>query len=278
VLEDWETGVPQLAKSNDPLLSPPAKLDADAQSGKPADQVAAGEAWLKLAGDAKAVGKDDRPAVLARARELLTAGQAGLDGLEKVRVEKILEEMPAVTASARRPSKSRTPKAQAGSGLIGRVSVRNRDAGILVTYQPGYRISDADVAKLAAAAGVNPGDAWRIDFIGVLSLAGDCQLETRHIGGSASGGVHSLFIDNQRISEIGDDRSKNDTSRRSFPGGAHAIRWVLTGGDMGTASVEFAALNSSGQPVAGAHAVHYTREMNAAARQTAVRSEFTFGM
>jgi hypothetical protein len=278
VLEDWETGVPQLAKSNDPLLAPAATLDAAAQSGKAADQVAAGEAWLKLASDAKAVGKDDRPAVLARARELLTQAQAGLDGLEKVRVEKLVAEIPAATAGARRPSKQRSPKAQAGSGLIGRVFVRNRDVGILVTYQPGYRISDEDVAGLAAAAGVNPGDPWQIDFVGVLSLGGDCQLEARHIGGSSNGGVHSLFIDNQRISEVGDDRSKNDTSRRNFKAGAHAIRWVLTGGDMGTASVEFSALNIAGQPVAGAHAVHYTREMNAAARQTAVRSEIHLGM
>jgi hypothetical protein len=93
VLEDWEAGLPNFVKSGDPLFAAPAALDLATSSGKSADLAAAGEAWLKLAADTRSIAREDRPAIQRRAKAHLTAAIPGLVGLDRVRVEKRLEEV-----------------------------------------------------------------------------------------------------------------------------------------------------------------------------------------
>ncbi|MCI0359777.1 MAG: LamG domain-containing protein, partial [Planctomycetaceae bacterium] len=278
VLEDWEAGLPLLAKGGDPLFATPASLDVTSSSGKSDALVAAGEAWLKLAADTKAISREDRPAIQRRARQQLTAGLAGTVGLERVRIEKRLEELKGVdAASPRRNTRARISRAAVLPGLIGRVVVRGQDAGIIVTYQPGYTVTQEDVQKLQAAAGATPSDPLRIDLIGVLTLATDAQLEVRHAGGSSSGGVHTFFLSSQNISEIGDDRSKDDTRTLPLVKGQHPLRWVLTGGDLGTALLSLVPVDTAGKPLPGAAAVQYSRDMNVLARSVPYRQEIKWG-
>jgi hypothetical protein len=263
ILEDWEAGLVHLVKSGDPLMTLSATLDMATSSGKPADLVASGDAWLKLASDTKAITRDERPALQRRARQQLTAAVPGLVGLERVRIERLLKEMKDVSpTSTRRPTKTRTSRATVLPGLIGRVFVRGQDAGIIVTYQPGYTVTQEDVQKLMAVAGAAPGDPVRIDLLGILTLAADAEVELRHIGGSASGGVHSLVLGTQTVSEIGDDRTKDDTRKLALRKGPLAVRWTLTGGDLGTAHMSLVAVDASGKPQAGVATIQITRELN----------------
>jgi hypothetical protein len=278
VLEDWEGGLPNFVKSGDPLFAGPAALDLAILSGKPADLAAAGEAWLKLAADTKSIAREDRPAIQRRAKAHLTAAIPGLVGLDRVRVEKRLEEVKDVGAAApKKAAKTRIPRAAVLQGLIGRVTVRGQDAGIVVSYQPGYTITQEDVQKLQAAAGVTVGDSWRVDLLGVLSLAADSQLELRHVGGSASGGVHTLYVGTQSVSEIGDDRSKDDTRQFSLMRGQHSIRWTLTGGDLGTAQMSLVPIDAEGKPKEGVAAIQYSRDMNIFAHTAPYKQEFKWG-
>jgi len=265
-------------KSGDPLFAAPATLDLATSSGKPADLAAAGEAWLKLAADSKSIAREDRPAIQRRAKVHLTAAIPGLVGLDRVRVEKRLEEVKDVGAAApKKAAKTRMPRAAVLPGLIGRVTVRGQDAGIVVSYQPGYTITQEDVQKLQAAAGVTVGDSWRVDMLGVLSLAADSQLVLRHVGGSASGGVHTLYVGTQSVSEIGDDRSKDDTRQLSLMRGQHSIRWTLTGGDLGTAQMSLVPIDAEGKPKEGVAAIQYSRDMNIFAHTAPYKQEFKWG-
>ena len=99
VQEEWAEGLPNLAKSGDPLFAGPAALDLATSSRKPADLAAAGESWLKLAADNKTIDRDDRPAIQRRAKEHLTAALPGLTGLESI----------ANSAAARRNQGRRRP-------------------------------------------------------------------------------------------------------------------------------------------------------------------------
>ncbi len=263
VQEEWASGLMNLVNSADPLFAHPAKLDQAAASGKPADLAAAGEAWLKLAADNKTIDRDDRPAIQRRAKEHLTAALPGLTGLENLRIQRRLDEMKDVAAPApKRPARNRAGRGAGLSGLIGRVVVRGQDAGIVVTYQPGYTIMQDDVQKLLAHAGAVPGDAIRIDLLGILTLAIDSQVELKHVGGSSSGGVHTLVMGGQTISEIGDDRSKDDTRQLPLLRGQHILRWTLTGGDLGTAHLSLVPIDATGKPQEGVAQVQFTRDMN----------------
>ena len=198
--------------------------------------------------------------------------------MDRVRIEKRLDELKDVGAAAnKRTAKSRAARATPLPGLIGRVNVRDQDAGIIVTYQPGYTITQEDVQKLQAAAGASAGDSWRIDMLGILTLAADSQVQLRHVGGSASGGVHTLFIGSQSVSEIGDDRSKDDTRQLPLLKGQYPIRWTLTGGDLGTARMSLVPVDAAGNPQVGVAAIQYLREMNVLTRSIPYKTEIKWG-
>jgi hypothetical protein len=274
VQEEWAEGLPNLAKGGDPLFAGPAALDLATSSRKPADLAAAGESWLKLAADNKTIDRDDRPAIQRRAKEHLTAALPGLTGLESLRIQRRLDEIKDVAAPApKRPARSRAPRGTGLSGLIGRVVVRGQDAGIVVTYLPGYTVTPEDVQNLAAIAGAAPGDAIRIEFLGILSLAIDSQVELKHVGGSSSGGVHTLFIGGQSVSEIGDDRSKDDTRQLPLLKGQHILRWTLTGGDLGTARLSLVPVDATGKPQEGVAQIQFTRDMNVFAHSVPYKHE-----
>jgi len=146
-----------------------------------------------------------------------------------------------------------------------------------VTYQPGHTVTQEDMQKLMAVAGAAPGDAVRIDLLGILSLAADAEVELQHVGGSASGGVHTLVLGTQTVSEIGDDRSKNDTRKLPLRKGPLAVRWTLTGGDLGTALMSLVPVDTAGQPQAGIATIQITRELYNFAHSTPYRQEIKWG-
>jgi hypothetical protein len=96
----------------------------------------------------------------------------------------------------------------------------------------------------------------------------------KHVGGSSAGGVHTLVINGQTISEIGDDRSKDDTRQLPLVRGQHAIRWSLTGGDLGTARLSLVPVDGAGQPQAGVATIHFTRDMNVLAHGAPYKHEY----
>ena len=258
-----------------PPLAQAAALDQESQD-KPPSAIAAADAWVALSKDAKSGDREERQAMERRAKKLLEQALPKLSGLELVRAEKQLEGLKDVASGPVKRPKIARRGVQDAPGLVGRVLVRNRDVGILVHYLPDYTISRADFDKLRAAAGINLGESWEIRFAGQLVLPTDGRVQVWHAGGSVSGGVHTLLIDGQAVSQVGDDRTKDETQTRNLRRGAHLIGWALKGGDMGTAAMRITPLDAAGNAVPGTQ-IMTTREVQAAARQLPTKAEFRFG-
>lgn len=271
--ENWSVGSAHLAKGGDPIFAEPAKLDAAASDA--AGKLAAAEAWLKLAGETKVGSKDDKLAVQRRAKALFTEAAEGLSGLDRVKAEKRLEELKDVEESKLKSLANRRSRESdvAGSGLVGRVLIAGRDSGIMVSYEPGSMISGEEIARLQGAGAAMPNTAWRIEMVGMLTLPADSMVEVWHVGGSSFRGIHRLFIDGRPLSEVGDDRTKNDTQRINLKKGKHTILWTLSGGDLGSALVRFTPLDASGNPQDSSGLVTYTSDMQSRAKTPTPRIE-----
>lgn len=87
--DEWDTGLPLLARSSDAALKDAAMKDL-LRPSEPAEQVTVGDLWFDLA--EKASG-GTREALRRRARRWYDAGLRGLSGFNRARVEKRLTEI-----------------------------------------------------------------------------------------------------------------------------------------------------------------------------------------
>ena len=290
VAADFDHGAEHLLKSGREPFAAAAKSDLAAVPGATEAAIAAGDAWYALAESVKTSDKELVPRALLRSRHWYERGVGSLSGLEKARVEKRLQETTAIAATApvprpeptkgkgkkgktKRKGKGASALAQAGPGLIGRGTADGRDAGLVMTYQRGHRLSPEEVAELEGALG--PG-ARQVELVGIVSLSADAEVAIHHVGGSASGGVHYLYLDGKQIHAVGDDRTKDETITLPLAKGAHAIRWQLTGGSLGSALLEFSVARSAAKQPPSLE-VFYTQQLETAARAPGARLELSFG-
>jgi hypothetical protein len=125
--------------------------------------------------------------------------------------------------------------------LVGRMNFDKQDIGVYFTYTPG-KIFRGDVAQ--PLLGIKQGEGVeqrkiKIVLMGSLHVPADMNVIVWHGGGSASGGVHQLKIDNNLLGSIGDDRTKNVTYTVPLTKGEHVINWELTGGELGNSIAAF---------------------------------------
>lgn len=100
--DNWEAGLPLLARGADADLAAIAKLELE-PAAAPAGRVKLGDAWWAFAEKQKG---DGAVAAETRAREHYAIALNDLSGLEKVRIEKRLGEAAAVRAGAEKRPKS----------------------------------------------------------------------------------------------------------------------------------------------------------------------------
>lgn len=293
VVADFEQGVPHLALSGREPFVATASADQAALPGAPDAVVTAGDAWYALAESVRSSDKELVQGALLRARHWYEQALPQLSGLDKARVEKRIQETSGVPAaprsetsdSGKSAAKSKGKKGKrktkgssaaqghAGPGLIGRGTADNQDVGILFTYQPGHRFTSDEIAELQNHLGAG---RRQVEFIGVLSLSANAEVAVHHAGGSASGGVLYLLIDGKEAHAVGDDRTKDETITLPLAKGDHAIRWLLTGGELGSPQLEF-SINSAATKLNPTLDVFYSRQQGAAARAPSVRRQLDFG-
>jgi hypothetical protein len=272
-LGDWIKGLPHLLKSGDPLYVAAAKADRKAAEGDKAAELAAADAWCQLAESVTKDDKDAATAALERAKSYYTDALVALTGLDRVRIEKRLAELQAVADKPRQVQAPRSP--QVNAQLIGRAEVDGNDVGAVLTYEPGYRITPQESRELLSAIKSSSERKTRIELFGVLSLSAPGNVIIHHVGGSANGGVLALYIDSQLVNRVGDDRSRDIMVSLPLDKGDHMVRWVLSGGDLGSAQVTFAAETMGA--AAPTLQVRAPKELIAAARARGVGKEFNFG-
>lgn len=299
---DWQKGRPHLAAGGLESLQSVIAADAAAEAaegnaGEP--KLAAADEWFAWADNAKGTDAELIALGKARAKHWYRAVVDSLTGLSRAKVDKRLEELASIadvdvprappTATAKTtPAKTSTPaksspppKTSAKNskeqgwepGLLGRLFIDNQVQNVLLSYQEGYTISNADFETLLT--GRIEGQRVKIELEGLLLVPKDGEYIFNVAGGSASGGVHSFYIAGRKLTEVGDDRSKNDFKTITLPKGEYAVKFVLTGGGMGVARVgiQLGATMEPGSPLP----TFATPKKAAAALRQAVKKEIAFG-
>jgi hypothetical protein len=262
---NWELGLPHLAKGSHPELAAIARLELE-EPASAERQMALGTAWAEAA---TSVDAHERAPVLLRGRDWLRKAESQLAGLTRAEVEKRIKEIDADlpvrfrTRSAKPIVSVRQPPREF-LGLLGRIQSEGVDASVLWKYETGLRITDQTVSEILVQAGV-PRGRLRLEFVGLLHVPQSMTVNITHSGGSSSG-TFSLWIDQKLIGETGGTRATSDVYKLDLNAGEHSVRWVITGGNLGS-GVLLAASAASGERLP----VYHTPELLAAVRETPFR-------
>ncbi len=125
-----------------------------------------------------------------------------------------------------------------GTGMLGRLTVNGKDLATAFHYAPGAAFQH----KVVETEVLNAGEAMKgvsITLLGYVRVAKATPVKIWHAGGSASGGVLRLYIDDKEVGSVGDDRVKNTVHEFTLQPGVRNIKWRLSGGHMGTCVLQF---------------------------------------
>lgn len=234
---EWSEGLPHLARAANPALRSAAEQELEAGEDPPPEvRTRIGDAWFELA---KASSRSERPDYRVRAGDWYRRALENLTGLERTRVEKHIEELDRQALRETGAADKRVGGAKAAEGMIGRCLVDNVDAAVILRYEPGRFIHNNDLRDLLGRHGI-AGASLRIELHGVLAVPRDMALKVTHIGGTSAGGVLRLYVNERELGAVGDNRTKSTVYTLALPKGLYAVRWQLTGGDIGPAHIEFA--------------------------------------
>jgi hypothetical protein len=272
---DWETGLPHLKKGSDSSLKLAAESDLR-DPVKPEEQVAVADAWYEAA---ESVDRIERPGVLSR--YLFWARQAGaeLQGLARVDVEKrvqaVEKEVPSFLVSnerlsladRRRPATAARFRPPPGYlGLVGRMQIEGVDVGVLWRYECSAVIGETTLADVLRGIRANPG-RMRIELVGILHVPASTTVTVFHRGGSPEAGQAVLAVDGKVVSEVGLGRDLTEKADLDLAAGDHAVRWLISGTDLGSCAIRFADA-TTGQPLVAYH----NPVMKATLKETPFRS------
>jgi long-subunit fatty acid transport protein len=124
--------------------------------------------------------------------------------------------------------------------MMGRLLSGNKDAGIVVTYDHGYSITEDDFARMLAAANITSPQNLKLGLVGGFVLQANQTVSLHRSGHSGVGGSHRVWVD-KRSYNIGPNNSYNVTDNIRLNAGLHVVQWELAGDDLGTAQLEIRA-------------------------------------
>lgn len=228
VRNEWQIGLPLLAKSDHPQVAAAARADLATSDGNSSAQLQAALAWEAAA---EGTPLDVRREYLGRAAHWFQAAlKSGLAGLDQELASKRLESLRTVVPD---PHPTDTVALTGGSlatvhpGMIGRVFAGGHELDVLVTYQPGHPISAAVVQKILRDTKAN--GPVRIDLAGIVAVDNGSRLAALHEGGGATA-THRLVVGNNRGSQI-DATRPSDRPNFTAATGRLPVAWQLNGLD-----------------------------------------------
>gem|GEM_PF-2706930 len=239
VADDWKSGLSHLAKSGDDELAKAAELERDPPK-EAAQQAAAGDAWWALSRSAR---EPDRSAFQSRAAHWYRLATEGLTGLARLTIEQRLKEIDSASlAKSSGNAKNLAKGAKVFPGMIGRARNDGFDIGTIFLYRQNSWFRHDDFTPILTKKGRLPGKV-EVQLIGLLQVPAAGDIAIRHAGGSAAGGVCRLYINGKELGAVGDDRTKDTIYNVTLPKGVYQLKWVLTGGQLGSCLIH--AENSS---------------------------------
>ncbi len=278
--DEWEDAVPYLAKAAIKSVRDAAIADQQRPTDNQ-EQIAVANLWWDAA---HAMDKKDRPAMLTRALFWYRRAEPNAKGLARVQVEKRLQEIANATPNFETKKGQKSKKVQVAlpssievppglRGLLGRVQVDGRDVGVLWKYEPGLNITDATVNGVLGQLGA-PAGRLQLEFIGILFVHESAKVTVRMTGGSAKTGGAVLFVNEKKIGEVGASlQTRDQTEAIDLNPGEHSIRWVLSGAEIGTSSLNFLDAKL-GKPLT----VYHTPQLAAKAREQPFRARLNVDM
>ena len=262
---DEKKGLPMLAKGSDQKLSAAAKLRVQNLAKGVTATLEEADAWYDAAAGVSAENKGD---VQRKAHDAYTLLASSGTGLEKVKAEKRRDELAAVVASL--PEKKGTPRIRASdipelsTGMVGRVFVNGKDAGVLVTFRPGRQLNPTllrDILEKSKATSL------RVVLEGFVSCTIPTNAYVFH-GGESDGPGQIISIRGNQVSAVGGQTGRsNSNSPIQLPVGEHVVQWTFDFG--GTTSPNMSMSVQNGGPLV----IRYTRQQVVAARKAATTSE-----
>jgi hypothetical protein len=128
-----------------------------------------------------------------------------------------------------------------GPGLLGRTLLEGKDIGIFFRYEHGkvFRHELVERKFIEKRDEKLPPRGVEVVLQGRLLIPRRMSVSARHAGGSVSHGVQTLFVDGKELGTVGDDRQKSHIYALTLEAGAHAVKWVLTGGRFGNNLLRF---------------------------------------
>jgi hypothetical protein len=111
--------------------------------------------------------------------------------------------------------------------LLGRATGGGSDAGLSLSYQLGYMLTDADIDRLKAAIGSN--NSVQVIFTGNLVLESDQELAVLHSRDAGTVGMNMVYIGSQRVSSAGSGGPAQENKTVMLRRGTHLVRWLLSG-------------------------------------------------
>ena len=219
---DARKGLPLLAKGSDQKLAAAAKARERNLAQGVVSSLEEADAWFEAIASVPA---DYKPDVQKQALQgygfLASAGT----GLEKVKAEKRRNELTTALAAAPERAASKRIRLQdlpeTAPGMIGRLLINGRDAGVLLTYQPSR---DLEVTRLTAVMTQAKATVGRLVLEGTISCPADMFVRVMQ-NSQGNDGTRIVLIDGKPAN----DASGNAAPRSgSIPlaAGNHVVRWV----------------------------------------------------
>ncbi len=252
VRRDWVRALPHLAAGSDPRSANLANIELLIGGiSATADLVQLAKGYTALADKSKGWMRDSYCLHLI---ELLKTNQGKSTDSESLELAKILSDLEREHAAliaepvikpkaiiAMAPSTSGEP------GLVGRLSMQGRDAGLLIHYEPGTPLTPAAVHQVTSSLESNSG-AMSLDLVGVIHLERPTAVSFH----AATAASQSLAIGDKPLLPAAHVHlsSSDVVYRADLAAGNWTVRWTVALGGSDSVSLEvFDALSASVVPV-----------------------------
>jgi len=270
---DQAKGLAMLAKGSDAKLAAAAKARQETVSKGLAASLAEADAWFDCLATIPA---EYKPAVQKRAMEAYDLAASSVDGLDKAKAEKRRDQLKADLAAAPAPATGskrgervrRSDLPESSPGMVGRVFLGGKDAGILVTYDPQRTMDTTRLRNILAQAKILGG---RIVLEGTLTCPTPMSMYVSHRGASTAA-TQQLLVNGKVLSTVGGSRGQYDSERLQLVAGNHLIQWILEF-DGSTAPSIHIYEDGNGRRVP----LNFSRDQNYGARKATTNQEVDLG-
>jgi hypothetical protein len=114
-------------------------------------------------------------------------------------------------------------------GLIGTAEKEGEATGIAYHYPHG-KVFPPDLIRKQFHDGEINRPSVQIELVGYVDLPEETTVDIYHAAGGVNLDHGTLYIDERKIGQVGDNMAKFVIYSMTLPKGTHHVRWVLTGG------------------------------------------------